>query len=414
MSQSTPSAAEAPSAPTGEPEITSIASPQPKQPTATFLSGHHDDEGDMEGPDSGDMQGNGDEVMKATMTDVQRAIEQLGRGGVDGEGSFTFASSHGGDTETDDTDFEMSDTDRANDVNGAQDWHKGARTKLAERARKAVEDAEKFEALSTGNGSSSGTGRVVSPPPIQAELSDESDDEGDPPDRVDITSRSSKFQRENPYILEEDEEVENGEASKGGHAQDLSMDAATTITHLSSDPGDPLPETDESEAQTATKSSFPAFQSPPPSNLPHPEAALLDEKIPSPARSSLPSPSSPNTALSEQFATIPFSAPDKQKRGSIPTARDMPLSGLPSPAATDPTAASLSKHNSVMSSFSNAPSFAPAYQPVAEDKETGKKDPSQWTVEEVVEWLKSKGFDQTICDKFIGKFHLSTLYHNIS
>ncbi|EDR12680.1 uncharacterized protein LACBIDRAFT_292707 [Laccaria bicolor S238N-H82] len=353
--QSAPSAAaESSSAPTGEPEITTtIASPQPKQPTATFLSGPHDDEGDMEGPDSGDLQGNGgDEVMKATMTDVQRAIEQLGRGGADGEGSFTFASSHGGDTETDDTDFEMSDTERANDVNGAQDWHKGARTKLAERARRAVENAEKLEAMTTGIGSSSGTGRVVSAPPIQAELSDESDDEEDPSDRMDFTSRSSKFQRDNPYILEEDEELENGEASKGGHVQDVSMDTATTITHLSSDHGDSLQE----EAQTATKASFPVFESPPPSNLPPPETNLLDEKIPSPARLSLPSPISPNSAVNEHFAItpIPLSAPDKWKPSSIPTTL-----------------------------------------------EVGKKDPSEWTVEEVVEWLKSKGFDQAICDKFI-------------
>jgi hypothetical protein len=28
--------------------------------------------------------------------------------------------------------------------------------------------------------------------------------------------------------------------------------------------------------------------------------------------------------------------------------------------------------------------------------------PSEWMVEEVVDWLKSKGFDQHICDKFIG------------
>ena len=28
--------------------------------------------------------------------------------------------------------------------------------------------------------------------------------------------------------------------------------------------------------------------------------------------------------------------------------------------------------------------------------------PSEWTVDEVVDWLKSKGFDQGVCDKFIG------------
>ncbi|KAJ7490170.1 hypothetical protein B0H11DRAFT_1694407, partial [Mycena galericulata] len=29
--------------------------------------------------------------------------------------------------------------------------------------------------------------------------------------------------------------------------------------------------------------------------------------------------------------------------------------------------------------------------------------PSEWTLEEVVEWIKSKGFDGDVCDKFIGK-----------
>ncbi|KAI0313113.1 sterile alpha motif/pointed domain-containing protein, partial [Amylostereum chailletii] len=27
--------------------------------------------------------------------------------------------------------------------------------------------------------------------------------------------------------------------------------------------------------------------------------------------------------------------------------------------------------------------------------------PSDWSVEEVVDWLKSKGFDDGVCDKFI-------------
>jgi hypothetical protein len=29
--------------------------------------------------------------------------------------------------------------------------------------------------------------------------------------------------------------------------------------------------------------------------------------------------------------------------------------------------------------------------------------PSEWSVEEVVEWLKSKGFDESVCDKFVGE-----------
>jgi hypothetical protein len=31
-----------------------------------------------------------------------------------------------------------------------------------------------------------------------------------------------------------------------------------------------------------------------------------------------------------------------------------------------------------------------------------RKSPAEWTVEEVVDWLKLKGFDRPICDKFVG------------
>jgi len=30
------------------------------------------------------------------------------------------------------------------------------------------------------------------------------------------------------------------------------------------------------------------------------------------------------------------------------------------------------------------------------------EDPKDWTVEDVVGWLKTKGFGQDICDKFTG------------
>src|ERR1700691_1339881 len=82
------------------------------------------------------------EVMKATMTDVQQAIEQLGRnngGSVRDDRSFSFASTGGGD----DTDIDT-DTDRETDAAG-DDWHRSARKKLAEKARKVVEAQKKKE-----------------------------------------------------------------------------------------------------------------------------------------------------------------------------------------------------------------------------------------------------------------------------
>jgi hypothetical protein len=99
------------------------------------------------------------------MTDVQKALEQLGRSNHDLDGSFSFAS--GQDTENDtetDTDFEA-ENDKT------EDWHKGARRKLAEKARRAVEEAEKLEMLMNGYES-----RSVAPP-IESEPSDESEGE---------------------------------------------------------------------------------------------------------------------------------------------------------------------------------------------------------------------------------------------
>jgi len=59
-------------------------SPVPKAPPVTFLNG----EGGYESADDGSLQLSSvpdGEVMKATMTDVQKALEQLGCGGVGGE-----------------------------------------------------------------------------------------------------------------------------------------------------------------------------------------------------------------------------------------------------------------------------------------------------------------------------------------
>ena len=96
--------------PESETEDPNIVSPVPKAPPATFLNG---DGGYKSADESLHLGFVPDvEVMKATVTDVQKAIEQLGRGGTigeDGDGarSFSFASTRDGhDTETD-TDFDF-------------------------------------------------------------------------------------------------------------------------------------------------------------------------------------------------------------------------------------------------------------------------------------------------------------------
>ena len=40
--------------------------------------------------------------------------------------------------------------------------------------------------------------------------------------------------------------------------------------------------------------------------------------------------------------------------------------------------------------------------------------PSEWTVEQVVEWVRSRGFDEDVCTKFQGPFVLPLSYSSIS
>src|SRR6267154_3389878 len=72
--------------------------------------------------------GHQEEVMKATMTDVQKAIEQLGQNDRDEARSFSFASTRHGDTDHE-TDTET-DGDASLHEDG-EDWHRSARDKLA-------------------------------------------------------------------------------------------------------------------------------------------------------------------------------------------------------------------------------------------------------------------------------------------
>jgi hypothetical protein len=314
------------------------------------------------------------EVMKATMTDVQKAIEQLGNrnrsssANLDQDArSFSFTSTRDDRT----TDDEEEDTDF--DVSEGEGWHKGARRKLAEKARQAVAEAEKLEALSSGIGSS----RLVVPP-ISAEFSDESDGEDDRDDDEDENYASSPL-RDHPYIPEEDEPTE---------------------------PVDQLGRMRVSEEvpATATAHSFP-----------------VHTEVP-------PTPISPGTPPPP---AVPIQPPVSYDRESTPLRESrVATPGLPSPAPSALGAAIASKHSSVASSttggavMTGAPSkpSSVASAPLSAVSEGKRRDdsghasgsggsangtskhPSEWTVDEVVDWLKSKGFDEDVCDKFTGQF----------
>ena len=357
-------------------------------------------------------------MMKATMTDVQKAIEQLGRGGdgADGDGSrsFSFASTvDGADTENSDTDFDMSDLDAVNpstNGNDGEDWHKSARRKLAAKAKRAVEEAEKLEAM-MGDGPNA---RRTIAPPIEVELSDESDVEDD----ADFT-RSSKLQRDHPHIPEEDEDI-----GTDGEATAATFDTQNSTIKTLSIPEDHLivPPQDETDIPTATanKISFSALQDSTESPAEKPE-----ERSPAPEQSIYPSPiSPPTTTVLPAISTIQ----QIHERTSTPV-REI-TNRLPSSPTSVKHNNINSKHFSVISS-SSAPSILNTTTQAQEQQQPittngtaalvtpasivmsapqGRKEthPTEWSVEEVVDWLKSKGFDQDVCDKFVGEHIISS------
>jgi hypothetical protein len=454
-----------------------IIAPIPKAAPAQFLNGNHDFEDG--GPSAGD------EVMKATLTDVQKAIEQLGRnhGDNDGDRSFSFASTQ--DDRDTDTDFDLSDLDGADNGEDVEGWHRGARLKLAEKARRAVEEAEKLEAMMGGLGSNSERRTVA--PPIEVELSDESEDEMD---REGFSNRIPAFQR----IPEEDENDldTDGDAlsSRGQNA----IGTGTPVPHVMPPPGDDtaaslvLPEKDETQVQTATatRTSFPesspavadsssvtqSTQSPEPllsarssgptsthtgqgvkpgSPLPFPavnpehvraSTPLRESASPAPpplvaaattSPVSVPRTMSPPTVQSKHASVASANSQRNSTHATIPAPTPEPTSPLPpipgsvptpvysiqptissTTATTVMTTATVTAANTATPLASPPPSaMLPAPVPssgsATEEKEK-KSHPSEWTLEEVVDWLKSKSFDQDVCDKFIGGLFVDYYY----
>ncbi|KAF5322385.1 hypothetical protein D9619_000742 [Psilocybe cf. subviscida] len=388
------------------PQNSDIISPVPKQPpAAAFLNvdGYESDFGHSQPDDASLHLASVPGPMGETMTDVQKAIEQLGRGGAggedhDGSRSFSFASTRD-DT---DTDFDLSDVDTAADGPNGADWHKDARAKLAAKARRAIEEAEKLEAMMSSN-TAPGIQRSVAPP-IEVELSDESDEE-------DFT-RASKFQRPHSYILEEDE-TEETEAKSPPKPEPAAVETeASSLT--AADNHVVVPPRDESDmaTATATKLSFPVFSSPSP--VAEAEPVKQVETPPSPPKAAYLTPTSPPPTVTTSANIV---AIDTAPKEPIVSVQEIPIpNGLPSPSTSSQFGNHInSKHDSVVSSASApapvtittipAPATNPA--PVAQIQQapTGpdlkKSHPSEWSVEQVIEWLKGKGFDQDVCDKFI-------------
>ncbi|KAF8626727.1 hypothetical protein AX17_006493 [Amanita inopinata Kibby_2008] len=381
------------------PEPATIHAPIPKTP-AVFQNGNSvQGERKHEGSDSQQHHrriGSDGEVMKATMTDVQQAIEQLGRGhdvAEDGDGSrsFSFASSR----EDRDTEVET-DTDLDVDTDGAADrgqgWHNSARRKLAEKAKRAVEEAEKLEAIM----SNSERNNRSTAPPIDVEVSDESEGEED---LNGFANHKESYRRRHPHIPEEDEDADQNEygtsdsvqTSVNGTAKDDSFAIVTahssTVTTVSAD------------AEKMEKATISSLRSSLPPAL---ETSTVQVTDGTDVTRSVHTPSSSRRISSENKPLEVSQEP--RKRTSSPLSFREPVQ----PTSLDRVVRAVSPQPQSLVTL-NAPSMTasagvpvpPATQPGEKEKDKERPDPSEWSVEEVVEWLESKGFDQDVQNKFI-------------
>ncbi|KAK1225314.1 hypothetical protein PQX77_011732 [Marasmius sp. AFHP31] len=366
---------------------------------------------------------NHSQEMQATMTDVQQAIEQLGRTSNapsiddrDGGRSFSFASSRGdGDTDREtDTDFDMSDVDQ--NTEDGEGWHKGARTRLAEKARRAVEEAEKLEMMMGGS-----SPNRLSAPPIEVEMSDESEGE---PDEEEYTHSSSFFRRHSriPEVDEEEEEA----AEKAAAVQETQSDAT--------EQEDAEPATATAAKTTFTPVGLPPPQSasttPPASHTPVREPAtpdILENVKRSATRDSVatPSPTTASHILSAaglpppglggddsqdapSSTPVPSSEPREASPRPLPTpttpgfvSTGMAISSPISPVFDATTSPSSPRHSATTTaSVSTAPTSA---APSTASQTPGlplPADPTTWSLENVLAWLKQRGFDETVAEKF--------------
>lgn len=353
--------------------------------------------------------------MAATLTDVQEAIEQLAvrrDQDTDAARSFSFASTRDPETETDD--------DAGDDADG-QGWHKDARKALAERAQK--ENARKLREEEAANGFSSPHRQSLSSPPIPVELSDESDADD-----------------------EDEDAIRNRHRDIHPHHHKYSSSTATTLPHEISlndppvsevlQPAIPLPtpflanRSSQSSLPTPTSSSFPQEQS-------------VEVAVVNPSAIAQPKPLTPTTATTARFQpsiappshlaniTTSLPSPAMSSVGASAQAVNVPLPKSPSPVVTNGHSVIAIPQGYPMPQMVSQSASQAISQPQIVQQPTPETDPmtpppqpselgggstqesirdslrrahpSDWSMEQVVEWLKSKNVDETTCAKFIGE-----------
>ncbi|KZV86236.1 hypothetical protein EXIGLDRAFT_725062 [Exidia glandulosa HHB12029] len=372
-------------------------------------------------------------VMAATMTDIQEAIDQLGirRDDNDAGRSFSFASTK---EDSEDQLSEGGDTDDHDD----DGWRVDARRALAERAQREMERREAAE-------------KSYSPreslPPIEAEISDESDGEEEDhhlsPASDHLVSAGTPRQATYP-VSTFPPPAPPSPVVEAPEPAPLRQQARTpspiaprrSVTPPRSDKSIPLHVRDSSTLSLPTPSSD-ASQSPRGSTSSQSAANLLSSPSAAATMTSLPKePTSPlvPASQSERSSAIRTSAgiigslqskansrpgsgtatrthSYSSAPGSSPLvqAQEAPIrdrtstemaAALPSPAASSIGTWGLGPSTGGPRSVTTAPSTISTAltTPVTASKPGGH--PSEWSVEQVVAWLRSKGFDEGVCSKF--------------
>ena len=345
------------------------------------------------------------EVMHATMTDVQKAIEQLGRHDGDGTRSFSFASSRG------EGDGDWTDRDSVTDTEGETvGWRLSARQRLAENARIVNEES-----------AGPSTPMRISAPPIEVELSDESEAEDD--EHSARLYDGSPYIRHHPHIPEEVEETVQPSIKAAPSNRSVELDPGTPVvasdTYIVPSPGvvaDDLPTaTLPARSFLKEQDQCPTAASPKPDPTPtrEPEPEVKLEPQPegvSPAQ--IPLPTSPPPVNGISLSSPPSTPPPVVSPVLVPpvSPTNTPSQGARTHVFHQPGTPSSSTITSIgiqqalgtptkpQSPFRLLSSEAPIL-----DKPALSSNPTaEWTVDEVVDWLKGKGIDQGTCDKFIG------------
>ncbi|KAG8755383.1 polar growth protein [Serendipita sp. 396] len=133
---------------------------------------------------------------------------------------------------------------------------------------------------------------------------------------------------------------------------------------------------------------------------PVPSAASYISFLPSPTNASFNTAPN-NVSMSQVASTIPKPSPLEapivpriyEEQGEVTTA---PSSGV------DQSGTSVGPGNASIISSITSTSLAPpsSVAPSQASPQTKKTPPSEWTVDQVVEWIRSKGFDEGVCGKF--------------